>query len=117
MTSHDPSGDDAGPIDLTPDQVRADVWLLDVREPDEWDAGHIEASTHIPIGELMARAEEVPADRCVVVVCRSGHRSAAAAQYLVHLGRDVANLGGGVTAWAASGRELVDADGRPGRVV
>ena len=69
--------------------------MLDVRQPDEWAAGHIEGATLIPLGELADRVAEVPADRQVVVVCRSGNRSAQ--------GRDIllgAGLSSASPAWA-----------------
>jgi rhodanese-related sulfurtransferase len=96
--------------------VPANAYILDVREHDEWDAGHIDASTHIPLGELMSRVNEVPTDRQVVVTCRVGGRSARAAAYLRQLGRDAVNLDGGVLAWTRAGRPLV-ADSGAGHVL
>ena len=61
---------------------RSDLHLLDVREQDEWDAGHIEGAQHIPLGELGARLAEVPREQVVVAVCRSGSRSDRAAKGL-----------------------------------
>lgn len=78
------------------------VTLLDVREPAERTIVTIPgADLPIPLGELAARVGEVPADRPVVVYCRSGVRSATAGRYLAGLGYDIANLAGGVLAWAA----------------
>lgn len=78
------------------------VTLLDVREPAERAIVTIPAADlAIPLGELPVRVGEVPADRPVVVYCRSGVRSATAGRYLASLGHDVANLAGGVLAWAA----------------
>lgn len=78
------------------------VTLLDVREPAERTIVTIPgADLPIPLGELPTRVGEVPADRPVVVYCRSGVRSATAGRYLAGLGYDVANLAGGVLAWAA----------------
>jgi rhodanese-related sulfurtransferase len=75
--------------------------ILDVREHSEWNEGHIPGSIHIPLGELAARASELDRDRPLVAVCRSGNRSQHAAVALQRAGfGDVANLGGGVTAWA-----------------
>ena len=59
------------------------AYLLDVREDDEWVAGHAPDAVHIPLGELGGRAEQVPRDQEVYVICRSGSRSAYAAQALV----------------------------------
>jgi rhodanese-related sulfurtransferase len=93
--------------------VPTDAYLLDVREQDEWDAGHVEGSQHIPIGELLGRLGEVPADREVVVVCRVGSRSAQVTAYLGQQGYDVVNLDGGLDAWVDAGRPLVAEAGAP----
>jgi rhodanese-related sulfurtransferase len=84
----------------------ATLFLLDVREPDEWSAGHIGAATHIPMGELTGRLDEVPRDAKVIAVCRSGHRSGMVTAYLVNGGWDAYNLDGGMMAWAAFGRPM-----------
>ncbi len=79
-------------------------FLLDVREPWEYAQGHVGEATLIPLGELEQRAQEVPRDRPVLVICHSGQRSQAAAGYLLHLGyRDVANVDGGTGAWIERG--------------
>jgi rhodanese-related sulfurtransferase len=91
--------------------------VLDVREQDEWDAGHIEGAQHIPLGQLGARVGEVPKGRTVVTVCRSGSRSDRAALGLRTLGYATENLEGGVTAWAKAGLPLSAVKGGPGRVI
>ena len=96
--------------------VPPDVHVLDVREQDEWDAGHVAGSQHIPLGELMRRVHEVPQDRRVVVVCRSGGRSAQATAYLAARGWEAVNLHGGLQEWAAAGRPLVSAGPAPAHV-
>lgn len=96
---------------------RADLHLLDVREPDEWQAGHIAGSQHIPLGQLRVRIAEVPKDRTILTVCRHGSRSDAAARGLRTLGYTVENLEGGVTAWTRAGLPLEAEGGRPGRVI
>ena len=103
------------PEDLSKD--RAAHHLLDVREDDEWRAGHIDGAQHIPLGQLGDRLAELPAGRRIVAVCRSGSRSAAAVRGLRQLGYDAENLDGGVTAWSRAGLALVDDAGRPGRVI
>jgi rhodanese-related sulfurtransferase len=85
----------------------ATLFLLDVREPDEWAAGHIDGATHIPMGELTGRLAEVPREARVVAVCRSGNRSGRVTGYLAQGGWDVYNLQGGMIAWAAGGRPMV----------
>ena len=98
-------------------KARADHHLVDVREDDEWLAGHIEGAQHIPLGELGERLGELPTGRSIVAVCRSGGRSGAAVRGLKQLGYDAENLDGGVTAWTRAGLPLVDDAGRPGRVI
>lgn len=96
-------------------------FLLDVREDDEWDAGHAEAALHIPMSEFVARYDELtgaaPQDGRVHVICRSGGRSAQVAMYLIQQGIDAVNVHGGMSAWAASGRPVVDGKGEPGTVL
>jgi rhodanese-related sulfurtransferase len=96
--------------------VREGALLLDVREREEWDAGHAPAANLVPLGELPARLDEVPPDGTVVVVCRSGGRSALAARALIARGRDARNLAGGMQAWAAAGLPVVTGAGTPGGV-
>jgi adenylyltransferase/sulfurtransferase len=77
-----------------------DVYLLDVREPQEWGAGHLTNATHIPMREIPVRLGELPRDRDIVVYCRSGARSANVQQFLKANGiTRVRNLIGGMMAW------------------
>jgi len=96
---------------------RAAYHLLDVREDDEWQAGHIEGAQHIPLGELGDRLGELPSGKTIVAVCRSGARSAAAVRGLRQLGREAENLDGGVIAWTEAGLPLINAAGRKGQVL
>lgn len=100
----------------TAHERRDEVLLLDVREQDEWDAGHIEGSLHIPMDELAARQSELPQDRPIVAVCRTGRRSAAVTEALSRAGYDAHNLVGGVAEWQGQDLPLVDEDGDPGVV-
>ena len=87
----------------------AKVQVVDVREPAEFSGplGHIRGATLVPLGELAARAKELPSDRPVVAVCRAGSRSAHATAILQKAGiRDVANLPGGMLRWRAEGRAV-----------
>ena len=77
-------------------------FVVDVREPLEFAAWSISDSVNIPLGELEERASELPDDREVVTVCASGGRSSVAAEVLSRTGRRVANLAGGMAAWAWS---------------
>jgi rhodanese-related sulfurtransferase len=99
--------------------VSDDAHLLDVREDDEWVAGHAPDAQHLPMHEIPARLAEVPTDRNVVVVCRSGGRSARVVEFLLHNGWDnVHNLAGGMQDWAAAGRPVVAEGGlAPPRVL
>ena len=103
---------------VTPDEVTDGAYLLDVREPDEWAAGHAPGAHHVPMMEIPARMAEVPTDVEVVVVCRSGGRSGQVVSYLMGNGWDnVRNLDGGMQVWAASGREVVSENGQPAQVL
>lgn len=95
----------------------SELHLLDVREPDEWRAGHIAGAQHIPLGQLRTRLAELPKDRTILAVCRSGSRSDSAARGLRTHGYTVENLEGGVTAWKRAGLPLEAEGGGPGRVV
>jgi rhodanese-related sulfurtransferase len=89
------------------------AWLLDVREPDEWAAGYAPGARHIPLGQLGTRSTEIPRDETVYVICRSGHRSARAAQALVSGGWEAVNVAGGMQDWAAAGRPMATDSGAP----
>ncbi|MEV6598931.1 rhodanese-like domain-containing protein [Actinoplanes sp. NPDC051346] len=103
---------------VTPSQVEPAAFLLDVREPDEWQAGHAPEARHMPMMEVPARVAEIPNDTEVVVVCRSGGRSGQVVSYLMNNGWDnVRNLDGGMQAWAADGRDVVSENGQPARVL
>nr|WP_223244961.1 rhodanese-like domain-containing protein [Streptomyces sp. CBMA156] len=91
--------------------VPADAALLDVREQDEWDAGHVDGALHIPIGEVIARLGELPEEK-LYVLCRVGGRSAQVVQYLVQQGRDAVNVDGGMHAWQGAGRPMVSSTGQ-----
>ena len=101
---------------VTAHEERDGVQFLDVREPYEWDAGHIEGAVHIPMGELNARRDEIAEDRMVVAVCRSGARSDQVAQALVRAGYTAENLDGGMQAWERAGLPFVATDGSDGEV-
>ena len=106
-------------IDVEEGKRRIDggAMLLDVRNPDEWVAGRAAGAIWIPMGEIGARQDEIPTDREIVVVCKSGGRSARVTAALVGAGYDATNLAGGMEAWAAAGFGIVDDDGGPGAVV
>ena len=84
------------------------AFVLDVREPDEWNESHIPGTTLIPLGELASRVDELPQDQEIVVVCRSGNRSAHGRDILLAAGfEQVTSMAGGVNQWKAAGLETV----------
>jgi rhodanese-related sulfurtransferase len=86
----------------------AGAFVLDVREPDEWNEAHIAGTTLIPLGELQARVNELPKDQEIVVVCRSGNRSAQARDLLLNEGfTQVTSMAGGLNQWKAVGYPTV----------
>ncbi len=82
-----------------------DVVMLDVREPNEWNLGHIPGAVHIPRGTLETKIEQmVPRDRTVVVYCAGGNRSALAADTMKQMGYDkVTSMAGGWRSWMGVG--------------
>jgi rhodanese-related sulfurtransferase len=90
----------------------ADGFLLDVRENDEWAAGHAPDAVHVPMMEIPVRTDEVPTDRDVYVICRAGSRSAQVVAYLQQNGYDrVNNVAGGMHDWDAAGKPMVSENG------
>jgi rhodanese-related sulfurtransferase len=94
-------------------ELPAGAPLLDVREDDEWAAGHAPAARHLPMSEFVARIDELPDDDPLYVVCRSGNRSARVVAYLAQQGYPAVNVDGGMLEWAAQGREVVADSGAP----
>lgn len=103
-------------VSQVPDPLPTGVVVVDVREPVEWEHGHIAGSVHIPLQQLPDRSEELPQDRQLLVVCKVGGRSAQATAYLRERGLDAVNLAGGLLDWADAGRPLESEDAGPGRV-
>ncbi len=97
--------------------VAAGAVMVDVREDDEWEAGHAPVAVHVPVGQVVDRMDELPTDRTIVCMCRMGGRSGSVAVHLAGVGYDVRNIAGGMQAWAAVGLPVVDASGAPGRVI
>jgi len=85
---------------LYPDKA----FFLDVREVVEWDAGHVPDTTNIPLSELENRLNELPTDQDIVVICRSGNRSAEGRDILLDAGfKNVTSMAGGVSDWKDAG--------------
>lgn len=102
-------------IDKVPDPLPDELSVLDVREADEWVAGHIDGAIHIPLNQLPERVQEIPEGQ-TLVVCKVGGRSAQAVAYLGQLGRDVVNLEGGMLDWSAAERPMVSETSQPAYV-
>jgi rhodanese-related sulfurtransferase len=102
-------GDNVPSVDAA--AVPADAYLLDVREADEWTAGHAPGAVHIPMSQLRDRAAEIPQDRDIYVICRVGGRSAQVTAALNNAGWQAANVDGGMMAWVHHGRPMVSEQG------
>jgi rhodanese-related sulfurtransferase len=95
-------------VDVT--DVPGDAFLLDVREDDEWAAGHAPGALHIPLSDFVARLGELTGSvedgQRIHVLCRVGGRSAQVTNYLVQQGIDAVNVAGGMQAWEAAERPM-----------
>ena len=102
--SQDPSYPPEVSVPEAAEKRTAGAFILDVREPQEWEEIHIPDSTLIPLGQLQSRLSEVPKDREVVVICRSGNRSQQGRDILLGAGFDkVTSMEGGIREWEAQG--------------
>jgi rhodanese-related sulfurtransferase len=84
--------------------------VLDVREPDEYAAGHVPGAVLIPLGEVVQRLDEVPQGGPLHVICHSGGRSARATAWLEQQGVEAVNVAGGTSAWIAAGQPVATGD-------
>ncbi len=96
--------------------VAGGALLVDVREAHEWVAGHVPVARHIPVIAVADALASFPRDRPIIVICRSGRRSAAVTDQLMRSGFDVMNLEGGVVAWVEAGLPFETDEGGEGRV-
>jgi rhodanese-related sulfurtransferase len=111
MVNH-ATGSGAYPLEISVEEAvakrDAGAFLLDVRQPEEWNELHVPDSTLIPLSELASREDELPKDQEIVVVCRSGNRSAQGRDILLEAGfAQVTSLAGGLTQWKAAGYPTV----------
>jgi rhodanese-related sulfurtransferase len=84
------------------------AFMLDVRQPEEWEQAHIAGATLIPLGELQGRLNEVPKDQEIVVICHSGNRSKTGADILAKAGyTNVSSVQGGIVDWVTAGYPVV----------
>ncbi len=88
--------------------ARADgpVPLVDVRQPEEYEAGHVPGAKLIPLADVVARLGEIPTDGPVYVICQTGPRSQRAADYYRTRGVEAYNVDGGTKAWVEAGRDV-----------
>lgn len=91
--------------------------LIDVREPNEWAAGHFPGARHLPINSVLDQIDTIPRDQSVLVICRSGNRSSAATHALREAGIRAYNVAGGMKAWERLGGAVLLDDGTPGMVI
>lgn len=88
--------------------ARADgATVVDVREPEEYEAGHVPGARLIPLGELAERADELPRNQRVHLICASGNRSLQAARWLSSAGYDAVSVAGGTKAWQDAGQPVI----------
>jgi rhodanese-related sulfurtransferase len=100
-----------------PDPLPPSATVLDVREPVEWQYGHIANALHVPLHDLPARLGDLPASGQLLVVCKVGGRSAQAVAWLQRQGVEAVNIDGGMVEWASAGRPMVSETGEPPQVV
>lgn len=94
-----------------------DAVVLDVREQDEWDAGHAPNAVHVPLGTVGERLADVPQGAPLAVICRGGVRSLKAGEVLAAAGRSVVSVAGGMNAWAKAGKPVVTDAGNAGTII
>ncbi|MBW4030005.1 MAG: rhodanese-like domain-containing protein [Acidobacteria bacterium] len=87
--------------------------VLDVREDEEWQAGHVPLARHVALSGVPDVVDDLPRDRVVICVCRSGARSARAGRFLLEHGVHAVNLDGGMNAWFAADAPMVSDEGEP----
>ncbi|MFT4147693.1 MAG: rhodanese-like domain-containing protein [Micrococcaceae bacterium] len=91
--------------------------ICDVREDDEFEAGHIKGAYHIPLSQLMTRYDELPLDEPIYVICRTGGRSAQATNWLNQHGVEAYNVDGGMGAWMDENLPMVSDNGQEPYVI
>jgi len=97
-------------VDELESALRSGSRLVDVREVNEYQAGHVPGAVLVPLATVPDAVDRFTADGRTFVICRSGARSYRACEFLVELGLDVANVEGGTLAWINSGRDTVTGD-------
>jgi len=90
--------------------LSAGARLIDVREVDEYQAGHVAGALLVPLGTVPDRVDAFEGDGPTYIICKSGARSMRAAEFLADRGLDVVNIAGGTMGWIRSGRSVVEGD-------
>lgn len=116
MSSDETKLEEITPVEAA-EMLNSGAYLLDVREDDEWEAGHAPVAHHIALGDLELDYQQIPQHQTVICICRGGGRSARAAEALAGVGYSTVNLAGGMRAWAAAELEIVDGAGSAGEVI
>lgn len=94
--------------DVTAGLQKGAILLIDIREPDEFSAGHVPGAVNMPLSSLAPSAVPKPADKTVVIMCRSGNRSGRLAAALAGIGRtDVVDYSGAIIDWTRRGGTVV----------
>ena len=91
--------------DLVAARAGGPVPLVDVRQPEEYEAGHVPGAKLIPLADVVARVGELPEEGPVYVICQTGSRSQRAADYFRNLGIEAYNVAGGTKAWIEAGQD------------
>ncbi len=112
-----PGGYIQGRAEISVAELPAERVLLDVREDDEWAAGHAPDAVHVPMSELAGRLDDVPDAAPLFVICRSGGRSERVSTYLNANGWEAVNVAGGMSVWAGLGLPLVSDSGAEPEVI
>ena len=117
MSDHDHRDvPEAGPAEADV-RVRAGAMLLDVREQDEWDAGHAPGADHVPMSEVPGDIGRLSVAPEILVICRSGARSRKVVGWLRTQGVNSVNVAGGMQSWAQAGLPVIRDDGEAGGVI
>jgi len=108
FVSQGSTGTDSYPLEVSINDALAKrdagAFILDVRQPEEWNEFHVPDSTLIPLDELASRVNELPKDQEIVIVCRSGNRSKQGRDILLDAGfTQVTSMAGGLNEWKAAG--------------
>jgi rhodanese-related sulfurtransferase len=107
MASHEAGSGLEVDLDTFAAAHAAGAAVLDVRNPDEYEAAHVAGATLVPLGELAARQDEIPDGNPIYVICASGRRSLTAATALARAGYHAVSVAGGTKGWIEQGRPVV----------